>query len=448
MTAPASLRALQGEPLGVGTPFELALDGGTLVMQEVLRHIPGRRLAGRATWQGRPVFAKLFFGDRGAAAAEAACQAKLTAAGIATPALVVTTATTEGSVLLNEWSHGVGGDQAVQQHGHVAVNAILDAVFALHGAGLQQKDLHFGNFLFRNGQVQVIDAGQITDLPLVRRTTARLQNLALLCAQAPIDDWRDVQHMVVMYLQRHGLPVRGFSRRVKKLGQRRIMRAMKKWQRSSSAIAVRDDADGRWLYDRALTPALCEELRHCLLAPESLPLLKPSSRVTVYADDRWVVKQYRDTGWKVRLRHWLRRSRGDISWRVGWTWDMLGVPTPRPVMLRRCKNGESVIAFPRIPGEPLSDLMRGQRERAQVVAPTVKRWLVGLHGVGFVHGDVKAQNILVQANDQPWFIDLDGAAMIRLEPWRRLRSRREMQRFERNWAQFGEGSSNELGRGG
>lgn len=448
MTGPVTLRTLQTEPLGVATPFDLQLEGDTLTVHQVLRHIPGRRLAGRATWQGRPVFAKLFFGAPDAAGNEAACQARLVAAGIATPSLLHQTASADGSVLLNEWSQGVGGDQAVQQHGHVALNAILDAVFALHEAGLQQKDLHFGNFLFRNGQVQVIDAGQIADLPVLRRTAARLRNLALLCAQAPLEDWDDVQRTVVVHMQRHGLPASGFGRRVQRLGRRRITRAMKKWHRSSSAIAVQNDAEGCWLYDRTLTQPLREELHGCLLVPAKLPLLKPSSRVTVYADDRWVVKQYRDTGWKVRLRHWLRRTRGDISWRVGWTWDMLGVPTPRPVMLRRCQNGESVIAFPRIPGEPLSDLMRTQRERAELVAPTVERWLTGLHAVGFVHGDVKAQNILVQANDQPWFIDLDGAAMIRSEHWRRLRSRREMQRFARNWTQFTESGSNEPGSSG
>lgn len=436
MSSPVTLRDLQAEPLGVATPFDLRLDGETLTVHQVLRHIPGRRLAGRASWRGRPVFAKLFFGATEAARREAACQETLAAAGVATPALVYQAESVGGSVLLNEWSQGIDGEQAVQQHGHAALNAILDAVFALHGAGLQQKDLHLGNFLFQNGRVQVIDAGQIVRLPTFRRTAARLENLALLCAQAPLNDWREVQQTVAVYMVRHGLPVSGFGRHVQRLSQRRITRAMKKWHRASSAIGMVEDEHGQWLYDRTLSQSLHDELRSCLLAPDHLPVLKPSSRVTVYADARWIVKQYRDVGWKVRLRHCFTRTRGDISWRAGWTWDMLGVPTPRPVMLRRLKNGESAIAFPRILGEPLSDLMRDQRERATLVAPVVEQWLCGLHEVGFVHGDVKAQNILVQADDQPWFIDLDGAAMIRLPAWRRHRSRREMQRFARNWAQF------------
>ncbi len=123
---------------------------------------------------------------------------------------------------------------------------------------------------------------------------------------------------------------------------------------------------------------------------------------------------------------------------MGWTWALLGVPTPRPVMLRRCPDGQAVIAFPRLPGEPLSRLMEEQRERAVRVAPTVLLWLDRLHRTGFWHGDTKAQNVLVDDADAPAFIDLDGAGF---SPWRWRAARkgaRESRRFEANWSQFSE----------
>lgn len=41
-------------------PFKLNTPEGELVFDKVLRHLPGKRIAGRARWQGITVFAKLF----------------------------------------------------------------------------------------------------------------------------------------------------------------------------------------------------------------------------------------------------------------------------------------------------------------------------------------------------------------------------------------------------
>ena len=55
---------------------------------------------------------------------------------------------------------------------------------------------------------------------------------------------------------------------------------------------------------------------------------------------------------------------------------------------------------------------------------------------GDPNGDAKAQNILVDADDRPVFIDLDGAGFSALPARRRRQAARDQARFQRNWEQF------------
>ena len=75
-------------------PRDFMLDDGTkLVCEEIVRVVPGKRVVLRGSWQGQPVYAKLFLGkqaQRYAGRDQRGVEA-LQAAGIATPALLSTT---------------------------------------------------------------------------------------------------------------------------------------------------------------------------------------------------------------------------------------------------------------------------------------------------------------------------------------------------------------------
>ena len=393
--------------------FTLDIDGEPLRAEAVLRHLPGRRIAVRARWRGATVFAKLFFaGHADEAARELARHGALVEAGVPTPGLIFETVGNQGpergAVLIQEWVGGQSGQATLRgEQGLALAGDLLDSLFLLYRAGLRQLDLHLDNFLFDGERFLVIDAGEVVPLPGgLRYEPAILDNLALFCAQAPLDLRDRLQEQVAVRLRQEGLRSEPLAAMVRRRSDRRLRSAMKKWRRESSAIGVWHEQQEQWLYRRSLNREDFEALSAWLRDPESLALIK---------------------------------TRADISWVMGWTWALLGVPTPRPAMLRRCADGEAVIAFPRLEGTvALSTLMEEQRERARRVAPHVELWLKRLGETGFWHGDAKAQNILVDGQDRVHFIDLDGAGFSGVRRRRARKQARDLKRFKRNWAQFEE----------
>lgn len=426
--------------------FTLDVDGEPLRAEAVLRHLPGRRIAVRARWRGATVFAKLFFaGHADEAARELARHGALVEAGVPTPALIFETVGNQGpergALMIQEWVDGQSGQATLRgERGLALAGDLLDSLFLLYRAGLRQLDLHLDNFLFDGERFLVIDAGEVVALPGgLRYEPAILDNLALFCAQAPLDLRDRLQEQVAVRLRQEGLRSEPLAAMVRRRSDRRLRSAMKKWRRESSAIGVWHEHQEQWLYRRSLNREDFEALAAWLRDPASLALIKEGSRVSVYGNDQWIVKHYRESGPKTRLRRALFKTRADISWVMGWTWALLGVPTPRPAMLRRRADGEAVIAFPRLAGTlALSTLMEEQRERARRVAPHVELWLKRLGETGFWHGDAKAQNILVDDQDRVHFIDLDGAGFSGVGRRRARRQARDLKRFKRNWIQFEE----------
>ena len=343
----------------------------------------------------------------------------------------------EGTVLIARWCDGEPAGAALRHQEDQVMPALLDSVFGLYQAGWRQRDLHLDNFLFDGQQALILDAGDIDTLPAGRRRRgAILDNLALFCAQAPLDLRDTLLNRVTGALSERGLPSASLRARVYGHSRRRIARALRKWRRASSAIASHSDAHGDWLVERALPDEEKKALARALVAPDSLPLIKKGSRISVHGDEHWVIKHYRDTSWKARLKQRWFRGRADVSWLMGWTWALLGVPTPRPVMLLRCRDAQAVIAFPRIDGVALSYLMEHDPPRAHRIAPQAEYWLDRLHCAGFWHGDTKAQNVLVDALEHIHWIDLDGAGFSRWHERGVRKGKREMKRFHDNWKQF------------
>lgn len=438
-----SMADIAGYGLGGVPPFSLNVDGELLVMEQVLRHLPGKRLAVRARWQGETVFAKLFFSaDQHGAAREVARQEALCKANLPTPESLGLYSVDGGVLILNRWCEGVTGSEAMRGGAEEVVVSVLSTVFDLYEAGWFQRDLHLDNFLYDGNKVWIIDAGEIVSLPSSYRCQSTIiDNLGLLCAQAPLDLRDKLFERVSQKLRESGFSSVGLKVRMKRRSDRRMKAAMKKWRRESSAIEVRSDDRGRWLWDRNLSEHDRQHLEKAVLEPEKMPTIKLGSRVAVHGDSDWVVKHYREASIKTRFKHWWFLGRADVSWVMGWTWSLLGVPTPKPVMLLRKKNGQALIVFPRWPGVQLSHLMEKDVSRAEQVAPEAVLWLERLHRAGFWHGDTKAQNVLVSDDDHACWIDLDGAGFSRCGWLRKRRACKELLRFQENWSQFSGGGS-------
>jgi tRNA A-37 threonylcarbamoyl transferase component Bud32 len=429
------LRAL---PWGEIATLDLSLNGSPLTVEKVLRHLPGRRVAVQATWRGKVVFAKIFLtSDASVVEAEINCIQALSASGIATPSLLAHQVFEQGALIVCQWCEGISAEDALRVDADKNVSPLMAAVFSLYAAGVYQRDLHLNNFILFEQKFLVIDAGDIKPLPIsaAERQRVIIENLALFCAQGSLDVSALLEQHVRSHMSDSGIPLAGFAKKIVQMRQKRLRNAMKKWRRESSAIGMRLDGDEQWLWQRTLNEEDISRLTELLREPARAPLIKRGSRISVYGNERWIIKHYRESGFIAKLKRLFFRGRADISWVIGWTWRLLGVPTPQPLMLRRCANGEAVIACQRIAAEPLSRLMEQGAARASHAGVEVTSWLARLHDAGFWHGDTKAQNILCDENGS-WFIDLDAAGWSAREGRVQRRAEKDMARFKRNDEQF------------
>jgi RIO-like serine/threonine protein kinase len=143
------------------------------------------------------------------------------------------------------------------------------------------------------------------------------------------------------------------------------------------------------------------------------------------------------------LKQAFFKGRADISWVMGWTLDLLGLPTPKPVALFRGPDGREALVYPYVESTPLSQLMETQPHNAKEAAARAKLWLDALHREGVWHGDTKAQNALIDSGDEIWWIDLDAAGYSCWRGRAHRKARRDINRFEKNWQQFFPAASSE-----
>ena len=185
-------------------PFALRRKDGTpLIVETMLRHLPGKRIAAQARQGSDAVFAKLFIGPHHARRCqrEVAGLQLLTEAGQPTPAVITTEALDGGHLILSTF---ITNARSVAQRwrplarrpaGDPVAVAVLAPMFrqlgALHRAGLTHEDVHPGNFLMAGNRLYVLDGEAIRRAgpDPVDRAEA-LRNLGMLRAQLPMD-WDD-----------------------------------------------------------------------------------------------------------------------------------------------------------------------------------------------------------------------------------------------------------------
>ena len=239
-------RELAGRDWRTAGLFTVSVGSRPLRAEAILRHLPGRRLAVRAQWRGETVFAKLFFaGHQDEARREVARHRELIEAGLAVPALLYEGFDSHGAVLVTDWVSGQSGQAALRGEQGLALGEdLLDSLFSLYQAGLRQLDLHLDNFLYDGERFLVIDAGEMAPLPGgLRAEPAILDNLALFCAQLPLDLRDALMEKVAERLRRTGISPAPLAAMVRRRGNRRLSSAMRKWRRESSAIGVWSEND-------------------------------------------------------------------------------------------------------------------------------------------------------------------------------------------------------------
>jgi tRNA A-37 threonylcarbamoyl transferase component Bud32 len=195
----------------------------------------------------------------------------------------------------------------------------------------------------------------------------------------------------------------------------------------------------------AATAAAIAKLAH--RPPAGLTLYKYGSRSVVGAytlapGDRVVLKYYYPRSPVKHLTYGMRGSRCMQSWLAGIAFHAIGVPTPAPLVIaewHRCGGmwlSKSFMAARPAEGVALDAFIRSHGADHPLLGKAVESLrrsfsLMAAHRA--VHGDLKANNLLLSDTGEVSFIDLDAALFLVPETrWKSLHAKDRM-RFHANW---------------
>jgi tRNA A-37 threonylcarbamoyl transferase component Bud32 len=179
--------------------------------------------------------------------------------------------------------------------------------------------------------------------------------------------------------------------------------------------------------------------------PDDLVICKDGSRSlvgkhTLIEGTECVLKYYYPKNLAKRINYGLRGSRAMRSWIAARAFEALGIPTPSAMLIREEKGvsritlKQSFLAYVLAPGVPLSEITEDEDQaRLRMIAKQLKEAFTIMVNYRISHGDLKANNIIVDSDHRIRFIDLDGTAILSpSKDWQGL-WQRDRTRFLRNW---------------
>ncbi|WP_372613869.1 3-deoxy-D-manno-octulosonic acid kinase [Halomonas sp.] len=157
--------------------------------------------------------------------------------------------------------------------------------------------------------------------------------------------------------------------------------------------------------------------------------------------EHWVLRPYRRGGLVARLSTkrylWtgLERTRGFREMHLTAELFDGGLPVPRPVAAGVTRHGatyEAALITVRIPtAHALAERLPHDADDA--LLETLGRTIRRFHDAGLDHVDLNARNLLIDARDKVWLIDLDRCRWRSPGPWQRA----NLERLARSVEKFG-----------
>ena len=432
----------------------LAIDGRQpstnveLYCEKVLRTIPGRRTVYQGKWDGTPVAIKCFFGSRARRhlKRELAGWSILDNLEIRSPRVLGDFAILDGVTgkkvglgLLVEWlvdaEPAMLGDDIILQK-------IISMLSKAHSRGVKFSDPHPGNYLINKRQeIYLVDGDSIRKTGRLT-SRQRAKNLALVLAQFPAPSSALISRACRVYENAEGGSDlgRAFEDRVTKLeryARRKISRSyLKKTLRESSKFSELHLGNGR---ARLLTlrDYPLDFFEEFIASPELIfskgEVIKAGgssmvSRVQL-GNQSLVIKKYNSkTRWKKIKRHMQGYPRWRRAWSFGQLFEAIGIPVPRMLALLEVKSGwVGSVAYLVMQDVGIDNLL-GLADANRVSRADIER-IVSLlrlmRDYGFVHGDLKATNIMVSGTEV-FLLDLDSVKISSA-------NKKDILRFLRNW---------------
>lgn len=443
-------------------PLMLEVAGEPLILERLLRVLPGQRYVAVARWHERLVLAKLLVGSK----SQRHFQRELEGAelmvgqGLVTPELLAQGFIEgQGGWLLFDYLSGAqslwdawrqAAREPLLSDAQQAVLAeALGAIGQMHAKGLWQSDLHLDNLLRHEGRLYLIDGGGVRyETPGQPLSRARvLENLGVFFAQLPAELDPFLEELLIHYLLangEHALPLEMLQAEISKVRRWRLRDYLRKVARDCSLFAACIGAFGLRVVRREAEPALQPLLSELDARIDAGHIYKTGGAATVARvelDGRpLVVKRYNVKN----LLHWLKRfwrpSRAWHSWREGNRLQLLGITTPTPLAVieqRWCwLRGRAYLITDYCGGQ---DIIARFEAYLQATPPETEllaldRLFAALLRERISHGDFKGHNLFWDDAQGAWsLIDVDAMCQHRSTRSFARAYARDRARFLRNW---------------
>jgi tRNA A-37 threonylcarbamoyl transferase component Bud32 len=433
-------------------------DGSQLSVMQVVRHVPSRRCVCRASWQGLPVYVKLFFGEKAAqyASRDVKGVAALQAANILTPKILHQGENKQQNIVAvvfesivdstNAEEVWLGASEAERLK---LAKQVVKTVAEHHKADLLQTDLYLKNFLIKDDAIFTIDGDGIRHFKHLSRQKA-LSNLSQLLSKFDVImlDQQLPQLLQVYAQERAWKAVPCVANIQANVGAARRKAATsyadKKVFRQCTDVNV---VKSKQLFtavnsdyaklDLPQTPALLD----AFLSAKSM--LKNGNTCTVCLavidNVRLVIKRYNIKNLWHGISRAFRPTRAAVSWANAHRLQLLGIATAKPVALIETRRfglrGRAYFLTEYVDAPDMLVFFKKTIDgamRAKAVKELVQLFYQ-LYLLNISHGDMKATNIKVLSDGRSLLIDLDSMKQHRHTFIAHQAHVRDLKRFMQNW---------------
>jgi len=443
----------------IKVPFLLPMDKeiGFLLCEEVLRVVPGKRVALKGKWKDRKVFVKLFykkFAVRRHVKCELSGYKAICKVGLPTPKLLHVCQKSVGGLGIIVFEYLTDAEALVDiihdpLRGTDAIDLTYECVSIiarLHENGILHLDPHLGNFLLRGDRVIITDYSSIA-LGSISSTTA-FKNLGYYLAQLPWEDEDNIKKLISYYLKERGISITGLEKDyilkfTKRYQDRILTRYKKKLFRESSHIGCNKTFWEVAYYNRDffheedhVSKLIKDTLNH-----KETVIIKNGRTSTVFivqlSGQRLVVKRYNIKNRWHGLRKAFMRSRAHKSWENSHLLRKLGIPTPIPVAMIEDRIGmfrrTSYFIYKYVDGiEAHTFFKKNKYDDCKGIAQDLVELLGRLYRNRILHGDTKASNFII-TDHGIYVVDLDAMKVRTNRVIFHFKKRKEISRFFENW---------------
>lgn len=431
--------------------FELQLQQQMFQCQQVLRDLPGRRLVIKALDSaGKAVIIKLFASE---GKAQKDFQREIQGINavkdseVNTPALLATVKEAHGSALIYQFIENSQrfqlGDSSPER-----LKLLSTLMLTLHLDGLYQDDIHLDNLLLNGHEIVLLDLGSVkqsNDGKALDKDTS-LTNLARLIAQFSLQEQMTLKPLIEMYYHGRGWEYtedeqQQFTTRLEKVWQKRKSQYLKKCFRPCTMTFYQQNfrwqvAAKREFWQQSQIQSV-DDIEALFTDAQ---ILKAGNTATVIRTQMGVldvvIKRYNIKSLGHALSRCWRPSRAAISWRNANLLMFIGIPTTMPLAFIEQRFGPlrriAYFISEYREAEELLDVYQ-QRMPTESEVHQIQDIFAGLEIAQLGHGDMKAQNLLLDAKGKVWLIDLDAMREYTNKKQAVMANLQDKKRFLKNW---------------